>query len=940
MIEYGACAEGDTISGAHQAPARFAVEAPAPSRHKWPMPTPSPLRYFLVLRNVTLAAVFCAAWPCAAATARADDDPKAPARMLGFSDAHAKDQSALEAKFDAQLHPDDQRAWMEPMASAPNHVGSPHDKANADFMLEQFRAWGWDTQLETFEVLYPTPTKVALELIEPTRYIARLHEPPVEGDRTSTKGADGLPPYNAYGADGDVTAELVYVNQGMPDDYKELARHGVDVKGRIVIARYGGGWRGLKPKLAYEHGAIGCLIYSDPQQDGYGAGDVWPKGAFRPADGVQRGSVMDMPVHPGDPLTPGIGATHDAKRLALADAKTVLKIPVLPISYADAQPLLAALGGPVAPAAWRGALSLTYHLGPGPAKVHLTVQSEWSLKTIYDVIARLPGREFPDEWIVRGNHHDGWVMGAEDPLSGNVALMAEAKAIGALAREGWRPKRTLVYASWDAEEPGLIGSTEWAETHADELRRKAVLYVNSDGNGRGFLEAAGSHSLQTLVNQVAAGLTDPETGASVLDRRRAQIMVAGNKKGADDEPKRLAKLVAGGAPPPLAALGSGSDYTVFLDHLGIASLDLGYGGEGESGGVYHSLYDSFDHYARFGDPGFVYGVMLSKTIGRVVLRTAEADVLPLHFGDFSDAVSEYASEVHKLADTLRESTELQHRMLDEKMYVLAADPTKTELPPPREAAVPVLNLAPLDNAVLRLKKSAKECDETLVRAGPASNDEGNSRRVELNALLRDIEQTLASPQGLPQRKWYRHMIYAPGLQTGYGTKTLPGVREAIEDRRWWDAERYGGIVADHINTYCDRMERANVGLTVQAPDSPVTAEELKLRVTITNFGKRRIIVGENGLMPFCHIAIVTTKGETCPLTPAGRGAVGLDAGSQRAGSHYAQLAPSATMSWTFPISDLFELKPDSYLLKLMLTDVEGFKEGVSIDPVAFTTKAQ
>ncbi|HEV7402141.1 MAG TPA: transferrin receptor-like dimerization domain-containing protein [Chthoniobacteraceae bacterium] len=748
-------------------------------------------------RHATLTALIFATSHWAAG-----GESPAPVKMLGFSEARAKEQAALEGKFDAQLKAEDQRAWVEQMASAPNHVGSPHDKANADFMLEQFRAWGWETQLETFDVLYPTPTKVALELVEPGRFTARLREPAVEGDRTSGKGADGLPPYNIYGADGDVTGELVYVNQGMPDDYKELARHGVDVKGRIVIARYGGGWRGLKPKLAYEHGAIGCLIYSDPQQDGYGAGEAYPKGGHRPADGVQRGSVMDMPIYPGDPLTPGVGATKDAKRLPLADAKTVLKIPVLPISHADAQPLLAALGGPVAPAGWRGALPITYHLGPGPAKVHLTVQSEWSLKTIYNVIAKLAGREFPDEWVVRGNHHDGWVMGAEDPLSGNVALMAEAKAIGALAKEGWRPKRTLVYASWDAEEPGLIGSTEWAEAHADELSRKAVIYVNSDGNGRGFLQAAGSHSLQTLVNQVAAGVKDPETGVSVLERRRARMMVDGNKKGAEDEAKRLAKLVAGGAQPPLAALGSGSDYTVFLDHLGIASLNLGFGGESETDGVYHSLYDSYDHYARFGDPGFVYGVVLSKTIGRIVLRTAEADVLPLRFGDFSEAVLEYAGEVHKLADNLRESTELQQRLLDEKLYALAADPTKTEVPPPREAAVPVLNLAPLDNAVLRLKKSAKACDDA-----PSGGPLPDARRAELNALLRDLEQTLVSGEGLPQRPWFRHMIYAPGLQTGYGTKTLPGVREAIEDRRWPDAERYAGVIAGVLNAYSDRMDK-------------------------------------------------------------------------------------------------------------------------------------
>ncbi|MEO6786256.1 MAG: M28 family metallopeptidase [Chthoniobacteraceae bacterium] len=759
---------------------------------------------FFILRNAAAAALILAALPTAAGGA--DDTP---ARMIGFSSAHAKEQAALEKKFDALLSADDQRMWMERMASAPNHVGSPHDKANAEFMLEQFRAWGWDARIETFEVLYPTPKKVALELIEPTKFTARLHEPEVAGDRTSGKSAAGLPPYNAYGADGDVTAELVYVNQGMPDDYKELARHGIDVKGRIVIARYGGGWRGLKPKLAHEHGAVGCIIYSDPRDDGFAAGDAYPKGAFRPADGVQRGSVMDMPIYPGDPLTPGVGATRDAKRLAISAAKTVLKIPVLPISHADAQPLLAALGGPVAPASWRGALPLTYHIGPGPAKVHLTVQSDWSLKTIYDVIAKLEGSEYPDEWIVRGNHHDGWVLGANDPLSGNVALMAEAEAIGALAKEGWRPKRTLIYASWDAEEPGLIGSTEWVETHADELRRKAVIYVNSDGNGRGFLQAGGSHSLQTLVNQVAASLTDPETGASVLDRRRARIMIEGNRKGAEDGARQIAKRIAAGAQPPLAALGSGSDYTAFLDHLGIASLNIGFGGEGETDGVYHSLYDSFDHYSRFGDPGFVYDVMLSKTIGRVVLRIADADVIPLHFGDFAEAVSEYVGEIHKLADTMRESTDLQHRMLDENLFTLAADPTKTYLPPKRDAAVPVLNLAPLDNALLRLKKSAGAGDEAM--GGAMQNGKlSDARRAELNALLRRMEQTLVSPAGLPQREWFRHMIYAPGLQTGYGTKTLPGVREAIEGRRWLEAERYAGIIAGVLNDYCDRIEKITV----------------------------------------------------------------------------------------------------------------------------------
>ena len=389
---------------------------------------PASSRNIVVLSLLSLLA--------AAGSTQAADAP--PTKLLGFTSGRAAAQLALERKFDEHISAANQKAWLERMAAAPNHVGSPHDKANADFMLAKFKEWGWDAHIETFQVLYPTPKKVAVELIAPTHFVAKLREPAVIGDRTSTQTADELPPYHVYGADGDVTAALVYVNQGMLEDYKELAGHGIDVKGKIVIARYGGGWRGLKPKFAYEHGAIGCIVYSDPRDDGYGAGDAYPKGAFRPADGVQRGSVLDMPICPGDPLTPGVGATAGAKRLAIADARTILRIPVLPMSYADARPLLAALDGPVVPATWRGSLPITYHFGPGPAKVHLTVSSDWTIKPIYDVVAVLQGRERSDEWIVRGNHHDGWVFGAEDPLSGNVALMAEAKAIGWLVKDGWR----------------------------------------------------------------------------------------------------------------------------------------------------------------------------------------------------------------------------------------------------------------------------------------------------------------------------------------------------------------------------------------------------------------------------------------------------------------------------------------------------------------------
>jgi N-acetylated-alpha-linked acidic dipeptidase len=727
--------------------------------------------------------------------------------LLGFTAESSGKERALEERFDAGVNAGELREWLERMSAEPNQVGSPHDRANAEFMLGKFREWGWEAELETFYVLYPTPKKQVLELVAPNHFTARLVEPAVAGDKTSGETAEALPAYNAYGADGDVTAELVYVNYGMPEDYKELARHAVDVKGKIVITRYGGGWRGLKPKLAYEHGAIGCIIYSDPHEDGYAAGDVYPKGGFRPADGVQRGSVEDLAVEPGDPLTPGVGATKDARRVPLAEAKTVLKIPVLPISYGDAEPLLEALGGAVAPSGWRGSLPITYHIGPGPARVHLSIASDWEQKPIYDVIAKLKGSQRPDEWVIRGNHHDGWVFGAWDPLSANVALMAEAKAIGELAQSGWRPKRTLVYASWDGEEPGLLGSTEWVETHAEELRRKAVVYVNSDSNGRGFLDAGGSHSLEGLLNEVAAQIRDPETGTNALARMRAKLLVEASGESTKASARETARRVEAGEAPPLEALGSGSDYTPFMQHLGIASLAIGYGGEDKSAGIYHSTYDSFDHYARFGDPGFAYGVVLARTVGHITLRVADADVVPFRFQPFSRAVEQYANEVHKLAEDMRERTERQHRLLDQDAFELAADPSEPHAPPVREASVPFLNFAPLDNAVLRLKRTAKACDEGLEKLSAPGCEVNDAQAGALDALLQGMEQALTYEQGLPGREWFRHMIYAPGLQTGYGVKTLPGVREGIEERQWDKVEQYMKVIASALNAYSDRLEK-------------------------------------------------------------------------------------------------------------------------------------
>ena len=738
--------------------------------------------------------------------AAADPANQADRNMLGFTPTGAATQQSLEQRFDAQLDPADQRNWMKQMSSEPNQVGSPHDKANAEFMLKKFREWGWDAHIETFSVLYPTPKKVALELLGPHPFTATLREPPIPGDATS--GLPGaLPPYNVYGGDGDVTAELVYVNQGMPDDYKELARRGIDVRGKIVITRYGGGWRGLKPKLAQEHGAVGCLIYSDPHDDGYAQGDAYPEGGWRPAEGVQRGSVADMQQYPGDPLTPGIGSTPGARRLAIKDAKTLLKIPVLPISYADATPLLRSLSGPVAPASWRGALPLTYHVGPSAAKAHMTVLSDWSQKPVYDVIATMKGATAPNQWVIRGNHHDGWVFGAWDPLAGNVALLAEAKAIGTLVKQGWRPQRTLVYASWDGEEPGLLGSTEWAETHAKELQAKAVLYVNSDTNGRGFLGAGGSHSLQHLVNQVADGVTDPETHVSVGERLRAHMMVEGSGKEARPEAKLAAKLAASGGDLPIEALGSGSDYSAFLEHLGITTLDLGFGGEDDNGGIYHSRYDSFDHYIRFGDPTFEYGVALSKVAGHIVLRMADADLLPLRFGDFSSTLDRYVGELHRLVDSTRKATTQQHRLLDMHAYALDADPTRPLAPPARESDVPAIDLAPLDQAARQLDKSAQAFQAAYARRAAAGFKLSATQQGRINQQMGHMEQALTDAAGLPGRPWFKHFIYAPGMLTGYGVKTVPGVREAIEARRWDEANRYAAITAKVLDGYRAQLDR-------------------------------------------------------------------------------------------------------------------------------------
>lgn len=703
--------------------------------------------------------------------------PADPPSLRGFFPQHVQAERDLETRFKAMPDPARMRENMRLLSARPHHVGSAYGKTNAEWILGQFRSYGWDAHIETFDVLFPTPVERVVELIAPTTYRATLQETAVSEDPTSNQQAEQLPSYNAYSADGDVTGPLVFVNYGIPADYEELERRGISVKGAIVIAKYGGSWRGIKPKVAAEHGAVGCLIYSDPRDDGYAGGDVFPNGPMRPAQGIQRGSVADMPVYPGDPLTPGVGATKGARRLAVSEAKTITKIPVLPISYGDAQPLLSALGGSIVPEAWRGGLPITYRYGPGQARVHLRVKSDWSLKTLYDVIAKLPGTTEADQWVIRGNHHDAWVNGAQDPISGLVAELEEARSLGALYKQGWRPKRTIIYAAWDGEEPGLLGSTEWAETHADELRAHAVAYLNSDTNGRGYLGVAGSHSLEKFINGVARDIEDPESGVSSWKRNQMARIVRGSPESRQEARTREDLRIG--------ALGSGSDYSSFIDHLGVPSLNLGYGGE-DDGGIYHSIYDDFYWFTHFSDTAFVYGRALAQAAGTAVLRLANADLLPFAFTNLAETVDGYVKDLQSLRDKRAEQITERNRAIDEDAFRLTSDPRDPVIAPKRQQAAPQLNFAPLLNAVDSLNHASTRYDRayaSAVAAGRASV----AKRV--NERLLQAERALTSPEGLKGRPWYTHMLYAPGFYTGYGVKTVPGVREAIEQGQWQEADR-------------------------------------------------------------------------------------------------------------------------------------------------------
>ena len=719
-------------------------------------------------------------------------------------DAAAQQGQAWDARFRAIPDARNIGEYVRIISARPHHLGSPYGKQTAEWILARFKEWGWDAQIENYDVLFPTPKERLVEMVEPTTFRLALEEPPVAVDPTSSQKAEQLPPFNAYSIDGDVTGPLIYVNYGLPSDYEELDRRGISVKGAIVITRYGASWRGIKPKVAAERGAIGCLIYSDPRDDGYFVDGVFPDGPMRSKDGVQRGSVMDMPTYPGDPTTPGRGSTPGVTRLDVKDVTTLTRIPVLPISYGDAQPLLAALGGTVAPMDWRGSLPITYRIGPGPARVHLKVAFDWSLKRAHNVIARLPGSTYPNEWVVRGNHHDAWVNGAQDPASGMSVELEEARALGQLVKQGWRPQRTVVYAAWDGEEQGLLGSTEWVEHHEAELRDTAVVYINTDGNGRGFLNAGGSHALEPLVNAVAKEIEDPDTKASVWKRMQARTIAAGPPAQRNEARTRSDLRIS--------ALGSGSDYSAFLQHAGVPTLNLSFAGLDDSEGIYHSIYDDYYHFTKFLDTDFVYGRALAQTVGSLVIRLADASVLPFEFTSLADTVQTYVSDLEAQLKNRQTEVKELNQQIEEGVFTAIADPRRQTTAPVVESVPPSINFAPLDNAASALSQAADRYKKSLEAA--RSRMTPDQIRA-INKGLIQSERHLTDTGGLPRRPWYRHMLYAPGFYTGYAVKTMPGVREALEQKNYAEAEREIVRVAEALTREAQLID----GLT-QALEQP------------------------------------------------------------------------------------------------------------------------
>jgi N-acetylated-alpha-linked acidic dipeptidase len=679
-----------------------------------------------------------------------------PAQMFGFRD-FAK-QYKIDQEFLAVPSPGRAEQHLKILTAAPHVAGSPEDKATADYVMKQFQVAGLQTEMVKYSVWMNRPAEISVQVTAPPNVkMNGPHREHVEGDPLADDPRV-LTAFNGSSPSGDVEAEVVYANYGRPEDFKKLEDLKVDVRGKIVIVRYGDNFRGVKSFVAEEHGAAGVIIYSDPIDDGYFKGDAYPKGPWRPESGVQRGSIQYMFKYPGDPTTPGIASVTslpESQRVPPEKATDMPKIPTTPLSYGDAQPILQNLQGPETPRDWQGALPFTYHVGPGPVRVKMHLKQDYRYFTIWDVIGKIQGTKYPDEWVVLGNHRDAWVYGAVDPNSGTAAMLESVHGISELLKKGWRPERTILFCSWDAEEEGLIGSTEFGEEHEKDLAHAAA-YFNLDVavSGPNF-GASAVPSLKGFMRDVTKVVPSPKGGMlynvwkedrlNRPDRRPDTAQRRGPNARVDND-------------VPVGDLGSGSDYSVFIQHLGIPSTDMTSSGPY---GVYHSAFDNFNWFKKFGDPTFVYEQEMARVFGIEALHMSAADVLPYDY-------ELYGKEIGSYIDSSREKA---HQMLGAN----APDFTKAS-----DAARRFMNAGA---KILAVQKDPPQ------------------DAAKLNQTLIAAERALLSKEGLPNRPWFKHTIYAPGQYTGYAAVVIPGVNEAIDAKN-------AQLVTDQLQVLTDALNRA------------------------------------------------------------------------------------------------------------------------------------
>jgi N-acetylated-alpha-linked acidic dipeptidase len=682
------------------------------------------------------------------------------ASIDGFSSDRAAAEQRWEEQFRALPNPKTAREHLRRLTIEPHIAGTKEDYATAVYVRDQLRSYGLSAELKEYEVWlnYPNTASI-LELITTKRQRLSTREAIVPGDPTSSNPKI-TPIFNGYSASGDVTAPVVYANYGLPGDYDELKKAGVDVKGKIVIVRYGNSFRGVKAKVAEDHGAIGCIIYSDPEDDGYMQGDVYPKGPWRPVASGQRGSVQYLFDYPGDPLTPGKPAISGVPRLKPEEATDLTKLPVQPIAYDVAKTILSQLQGPVRPEGFQGGLPFAYHVGGTNAvKLRLKTDMDYKLRTIWNVVARIDGNEEKDRWVVLGNHRDAWVFGAVDPNSGSSAMLEVGHGFGELLKKGWKPRRTIILCSWDAEEYGLIGSTEWAEEYANDLREKAVAYLNLDAAVSGpHFGASSVPSLWKLIRATTRDVKDPKSGKTIYQQWQDRAR--------ENRPEGEQSM----SEARIAALGSGSDYTPFLQHLGVASTDMGFNGDY---GVYHSAYDSFYWMDHFGDPGFNYHVAAAQVWGTLAMRLADADGLSFDYTDYAHQIRDFFTEAMKLARIRNLAGSL-----DDKSMTSAIDDLTKEAE--------------------RIEKNRQE----------AVRNSDRERLVRINNALIQAERQFIDAKGLRGRAWYKHQIYAPGIYTGYAAQPLTDFRQALDDRNSTNAKESLETIVEAVKRVTRTLKQA------------------------------------------------------------------------------------------------------------------------------------